>query len=125
VSYQFTCASLMTAVLLYITADTPEEAGSIARTLVEERLAACTNILGSISSYYWWDGKVQEGSETALIAKTRNDLIDAVTERIKALHGYTCPCVVALPVMGGNRDFLKWISQETMGLESGSTEGSS
>jgi periplasmic divalent cation tolerance protein len=108
----------MQPVFLYITADTPEEATSIGRTLVEERLAACVNILGGITSFYWWEGAVQQGAETALIAKTRADLADAVTARIKQLHGYTCPCVVALPIQGGNPDFLDWIAAET-----GSQEG--
>jgi periplasmic divalent cation tolerance protein len=103
----------MQPVFLYITADTPEEAASLGRTLVEERLAACVNILGGITSFYWWEGSVQQGAETALIAKTRADLTEAVTERIKSLHGYDCPCVVALPITGGNDDFLAWIGDET------------
>lgn len=103
----------MQPVFLYITADTLEEAASLGRTLVEERLAACVNILGGITSFYWWAGEVQQGAETALIAKTRADLTEAVTERIKSLHGYDCPCVVALPIGGGNEDFLAWIGEET------------
>lgn len=103
----------MQPVFLYITADSPEEAASLGRTLVEERLAACVNILGGTTSFYWWDGEVQQGAETALIAKTRADLAGAVTERIKSLHGYDCPCVVALPITGGNQDFLAWIGKET------------
>lgn len=111
----------MQPVFLYITADTPEEAAAIGRSLVEERLAACVNILGGITSFYWWEGEVQQGAETALIAKTRADLTDAITARIKQLHGYTCPCVVALPIQGGNQDFIDWIAAETAG--SGSQEG--
>lgn len=109
----------MQPVFLYITAASTEEAATLARTLVEERLAACVNILGAIASFYWWEGAVQQGAETALIAKTRDDLIDAVTERIKSLHGYTCPCVVALPVAGGNEDFLAWIGEETKASNQG------
>ena len=109
----------MQPVFLYITADTPEEAASLARTLVEERLAACVNILGGITSFYRWDGAVQQGSETALIAKTRASLTDAVTARIKSLHGYTCPCVVTLPITGGNDDFLAWIGEQTDARDSG------
>lgn len=103
----------MQPVILYITAATPEEAASIGRTLVEERLAACANILGGITSFYRWEGAVQQGAETALIVKTRVGLVEPATERIKALHGSTCPCVVALPVQGGNPDFLDWIAAET------------
>ncbi len=109
----------MEPVFLYITADTPEEAASLGRTLVEERLAACVNILGGITSFYRWEGEVQQGEETALIAKTRAGLIAAATARIKSLHGYTCPCVVSLPIGGGNEDFIAWISQETNAPENG------
>lgn len=105
----------MEPVFLYITADTPEEAAA----LVEERLAACVNILGGITSFYWWEGEVQQGAETALIAKTRAGLTAAITERIKGLHGYTCPCVVSLPISGGNEDFLAWIGEETKVPENG------
>ena len=103
----------MQPVFLYITAETPDDAASLGRTLVEERLAACVNILGGTTSFYWWEGSVQQGAETALIAKTRADLTEAVTDRIKSLHGYDCPCVVALPIGGGNEDFLAWIGEET------------
>jgi periplasmic divalent cation tolerance protein len=113
----------MQPVFLYITADTPEEAERLGRTLVEERLAACVNILGGISSFYWWEGAVQQGTETALIAKTRADLTDAVTERIKTLHGYSCPCVVSLPVNGGNPDFLAWLGEETRAPATGADKG--
>ena len=86
---------------------------SIGRKLVEERLCACANVVGGIISFYWWDGAVQEDAEAVLIAKTRKDLVAVVTERIKELHGYDCPCVVALPITAGNPDFLQWIDRET------------
>ncbi|OFX12650.1 MAG: dihydroorotate dehydrogenase [Alphaproteobacteria bacterium RIFOXYD12_FULL_60_8] len=99
--------------LIYVTTADTEQAKSIARTVVEERLAACVNILGAVSSFYWWDGKVQEDGEVSLIAKTRADLVEPLTRRIKELHTYACPCVVALPIVGGNPDFLRWIGTET------------
>lgn len=98
---------------LYVTAGTHEEAEILAKTLVGERLAACANILGPMRSFYWWDGAVQEGQEVALVFKTRSTLVDEATQRIKALHSYDCPCVVALEIQGGNPDFLKWIVSET------------
>lgn len=98
---------------LYVTASNASEAETIARTLVEERLVACANMLGAMRSFYWWDGKVQDDGEVALVLKTRRDLVDAATQRIKALHSYDCPCVVALDIDGGNVDFLKWIANET------------
>ena len=98
---------------LYVTAANTDEADTIARTLVGERLVACANVLGPMRSFYWWDGQVQDDAEVALVLKTQRNLIDAATARIKALHSYDCPCVVALDITGGNADFLTWITNET------------
>jgi len=103
----------MAAVLIYITTSSAEEAKSIGKTLVGERLAACANILPAITSCFWWDGEVQEDSENVLIVKSRDDLVERITDRVKDLHGYDCPCVVALPISGGNPEFLAWIASET------------
>lgn len=99
--------------LLYMTAANLEEARKIGKALVEARLAACANVVGSIESYYWWDGALQEGKEVALIAKTRVDLVEAAIDKVKQLHSYSCPCVIALPIEAGNPDFLAWIDSET------------
>lgn len=101
------------AVMVYMTASNADEAAKLARGLVEARLAACANILGPIRSFYWWDGKVQDEDEIALIAKTRAALVDALTAKVKELHSYSVPCVVALPIAAGNPEFLDWIGQET------------
>lgn len=98
---------------LYVTCATADEAETLARTLVGERFVACANVLGAMQSFYWWNGEVQSGNEVALVLKTRQSLVDAATQRIKALHSYDCPCVVALDITGGNADFLKWIAHET------------
>lgn len=98
---------------LYVTTANSSEAQTIARTLVGERLAACANVLGEARSFYWWNGEVQDDNEVVLVLKTRRDLVDAATQRIKALHSYDCPCVVALDIAGGNADFLNWIVKET------------
>ncbi|MSO85127.1 MAG: divalent-cation tolerance protein CutA [Rhodospirillales bacterium] len=103
----------MSTTLVYVTASSKDEAIKIARTVVEERLAACANVFQPITSIYWWEGKLQEEGETSFILKTRADLVDALTQRVKALHSYACPCVVALPVTQGNPAFLSWIENET------------
>jgi len=100
--------------LIYVTAASRDQAIELARTLVGERLVACANILPEITSIYWWDGAVQQEPEVALIAKTRADLVEAVTARVGELHSYSCPCVVAMPVVGGNPAFLDWIKAETV-----------
>jgi periplasmic divalent cation tolerance protein len=99
--------------LIYITMNGADEARRIGRALVEARLAACANIIDPMTSVYWWEGKVQEGRETVLIAKTTAAQVDALTQKVRELHSYDCPCVVALPVDGGNRAFLDWIAAET------------
>lgn len=103
----------MTASLIYVTAPSDEEARKIAGTVVAERLAACANIIPGVTSLYWWQGRVQEDSEVTVILKTRDDLVARLTERIKDLHSYECPCVVALPIAEGNRAFIDWIVAET------------
>lgn len=103
----------MDAVWIYMTAGSLDEARDIGRTLVEERLAACVNILEGMRSLYRWDGGVEEDEEVVLIAKTRASLVDTLTDRVKAVHSYDCPCVVALPITGGNPAFLDWIKLET------------
>ena len=103
----------MSACFIYVTASGSEEARRIGRALVEARLAACANVIDRVTSVYWWRGEVQEDDEAVLIAKTREDLVDDLTAKVKELHSYECPWVVALPVTGGNADFLDWIESET------------
>lgn len=100
--------------LVYMTASSNDEAIRIGRALVEERLAACANILPGMRSLYWWDGRVQDDKETVLIVKTRAAFVPALTERVKALHSYSVPCVVALPIVAGNPAYLDWLLGETV-----------
>jgi len=103
----------MEAYFVYVTVADADEAERIARTVVEERLAACANMLGATESVYWWEGKVCEGDEVALVLKTSNSRKDELVNRIRQLHSYDCPCIVCLPIAGGNPDFLQWIKTET------------
>ena len=103
----------MSALWVYMTAGSVDEARNIGRALVEERLAACINIIDGMRSLYWWEGTVQEDGETVLIAKTTEARLDMLIEQVKALHSYDCPCIVALPMVGGHADFLAWIADET------------
>jgi periplasmic divalent cation tolerance protein len=103
----------MPAVFVYCTTASPEQAERIGRTLVEERLAACVNILPGMRSIYHWQGAIETATEAVLIAKTRADLAEALLARIKALHTYEVPCAVVLPIQGGLPDFLGWIDTET------------
>lgn len=100
--------------LIYVTAASRDAALDLARTLVRQRLVACANVIGGVTSVYWWDGRVQEGQEAVMIAKTRSDLTSAVIARVKELHEYSCPCVVAFEIREGNHAFLDWITAETL-----------
>lgn len=103
----------MSYVAVCVTAASEAEARTLGRALVEARLAAAVNVAPHVFSIYRWQGALREGGEAMLWAKTRADLVVPLTEMVKARHGYACPCVVALPIVGGNADYLAWIDAET------------
>ena len=103
----------MSHVAVCVTTPSLAEAEAIGRAVVEARLAASVNIVAGVSSLYWWEGAVREADEAMLWMKTRADLVEPLTARIKALHSYACPCVIALPITGGNPAYLAWIDAET------------
>jgi len=101
------------ALFVYVTAADPGEAERIGRAVVEERLAACANILPGMRSIYRWEGAVKEAAETVLILKTTRDRLPALTRRIKSLHSYDVPCVAAFEVEPGNTAYFDWIAAST------------
>lgn len=103
----------MQARLIYITCPNREEALMIGKSLVEQRLAACANVLNGMTSVYWWEGKVQDDQECVLILKTRETLVPALIQKVKKLHSYDVPAIVSLPILDGNPDYLQWIGRET------------
>ncbi len=103
----------MQMAMIYFTAGDREEVLRIGRVLVEERLAACVNVLGEITSIFRWDGAVQQEPEAAAIVKTTAELTERVIRRIKELHPYDCAAVLSWPIPHGNPDFLKWVGEET------------
>lgn len=103
----------MESCLVYMTAGSRDEALNIGRALVAERLAACVNVLGPMTSVYQWQGETHEDPEVAFLAKTRRDLIPRLAARVQALHSYECACVVALPITDGHPPFLTWIGDQT------------
>ncbi len=98
---------------VYITAPTREEAEKIGRVLVNERLAACVNIIPGMRSIYHWQGKVEQAQEVVVIAKTRAALFEKLAKRVRDLHSYTCPCIISLPISAGEPTFLNWINEYT------------
>lgn len=97
--------------LVYVTAGSKEEAFSIGRVLVAEKLAACVNVIDQMNSIFEWEGEVQQDTEVIMIAKTAESRVPELIEKIKAEHSYDCPCIVCLPVSGGNPDFLEWVGR--------------
>ncbi len=85
----------------------------LARSSSPNVFAACVNIIDKMHSIYWWDDQIQENEETVLIAKTSKEKMEALTIRVKDLHSYSCPCVIALPIKAGNQDYLQWVIKET------------
>src|ERR1035437_327701 len=108
-SVEKTDASL---ILILVTASSGEEAHRIADKLLAERKAACVNIVSGVSSFFWWNSKVDSAKETLLVIKSRQSLLDDVIKLVKANHSYEVPEIIALPIVGGNPDYLKWIEKE-------------
>ncbi|HLY38125.1 MAG TPA: divalent-cation tolerance protein CutA [Candidatus Binatia bacterium] len=100
-------------VVILITAPNAEDAARIGRTLVEDRLAACANVVGPIRSIYHWQGTVEEASEYLMLVKARAADVDRVATRVRGLHAYDVPEIIALPIRGGSSAYLAWLAEST------------
>ena len=103
----------MEAIVVYITAPNEEDAAKIAKAIVGERLAGCVNIIKGIRSIYSWQGKIEDDSEALMIVKTQRHLFEPLKNRVKELHSYTVPEIIALPVVVGSEDYLNWLKEVT------------
>jgi len=101
----------MEALVVYITAPNEEEGAKIARALVEERLAGCVNIVRPIRSIYRWRENIEDDTETLMIVKTQKRLFESLQKRVRELHSYTIPEIIAVPVVEGSSDYLKWLEE--------------
>ena len=97
-----------------VTAEDADWLAGFTRTLVEERLAACGHALTPIRSIYRWEGAVHDEREVRVALHTRRSLVPAIVARTGELHPYDVPCVIALPLVGGNPDYLRWVARETL-----------
>jgi periplasmic divalent cation tolerance protein len=100
-------------IVVFVTCSSEEEALKIARTLVEERLAACANMVAPIRSIYRWEGKTWDEKEWLLITKTQRDKFAELAKKVKALHSYSVPEIIALPIIEGAASYLHWIEEMT------------
>ncbi|MFB3890035.1 MAG: divalent-cation tolerance protein CutA [Candidatus Bathyarchaeia archaeon] len=96
-------------VILLVTTSSKQEAETIAQELLEAKLIACANILGPVTSHFHWVGKIEKTEEYLVLMKSREDLFDQVAERVRALHSYDVPEILALPVVKGSRTYLDWL----------------
>jgi periplasmic divalent cation tolerance protein len=97
----------------------PDRAEAIARAVLEKRLAACVNVVPTVTSLYWWDGAIQRDGEALLVMKTRAALVEALTAAIRAVHPYDVPEVIALPIEPGvgNAAYRAWVAREAKGQD--------
>jgi periplasmic divalent cation tolerance protein len=102
-------------VLVLITASSGEEAAKIATALVDEHIAACVNIVPEVRSLFFWEGRTQDAREALLICKSRQPLLEKLIRRVKSLHSYAVPEIIALPIIGGSRDYLDWLKETVRG----------
>lgn len=100
-------------IAVLITAPNDEMAAAISRALVEARLAACANIVRGIRSIYAWQGKIEDETEVLMIVKTRRELFDTLKAKVRQLHSYEVPEIIALPIVTGSEDYLAWLREST------------
>jgi periplasmic divalent cation tolerance protein len=100
-------------VQIMTTTDQEEEANQLAQALLQARLAACVQIVGPMTSHYWWQDELEQATEWLCVIKTREELLDEVVETLHREHSYDTPEVTATPIVGGSDRYLDWIRQET------------
>ena len=103
----------MNEIVVFITASDEDAAANIARSLVEAKLAGCVNIIKNIRSVYRWEETVEDEPEVLMVTKTRKALFDELMKKVKELHSYTVPEIIALPIVAGSEDYLQWLRDVT------------
>lgn len=98
-------------IVVFITTGSTEEAQRISGILLEQRKVACVNIIPKVDSLFWWEDKLDSAQENLLVAKTKASLLSEIIDIIKKAHSYDVPEIIALPIVGGNQDYLEWIEK--------------
>lgn len=101
----------MEIIFLYVTTGNKKEAKYLGEMLLKKKLAACVNIYDNMNSMYWWKDKIEEANETVLIIKTKSTLVAEASTLIKQLHSYECPCILELPIKGGDSNYIEWLKK--------------
>ena len=105
--------SMSEPIVVLVTCGSEEEAAKIANSLVEERLAACVNIISPVRSIYRWEGKIWDEREWMLMIKTQKKRFEDLEKKVKSLHSYSVPEIVALPIIEGSASYLNWLEENT------------
>ncbi len=100
-------------IVVLLTCGSEEEALKIAHSLVEERLAACVNLISPVRSIYRWEGKIWDEKEWILIIKTQKERFEELEKKVKSLHSYSVPEIIGLPIVEGSSSYLQWLLEET------------
>lgn len=100
-------------IVVLVTVPQEEEAAQMANTLIDERLAACVNILKDIRSLYRWKGAIEDEGEVLMVVKTQERLFESLVKRIKQMHSYSVPEIIALPIVKGSDNYIQWMKEET------------
>ncbi len=98
-------------IVVFVTTGSTEEAQRISGILLEQRKVACVNIIPKVDSLFWWEDKLDSAQENLLVAKTKASLLSEIIDIIKKPHSYDVPEIIALPIVGGNQDYLEWIEK--------------
>lgn len=100
-------------IVVLVTASSKKEARKIAHSLLQDKLAACVNIISNVESLFWWEGKIDQEGEFLLVIKSRKALATKLINKVKSLHSYAVPEIIALPIIRGNKKYLEWINGAT------------
>ncbi len=98
--------------VILVTVGNSEEAHKIANELLNQRRAACVNIVPGVSSLFWWQGRLDSAHENLLIIKTKASQLDEIVTLVRQIHSYDVPEIIALPIVGGSQDYLDWVGRE-------------
>ena len=102
-------------VVILITAKDTTEAQKISTHLLEQKLIACANIIAGVQSLFWWQGKIDNAQEVLLVLKTMSNLFPKIVKAVKSIHSYDVPEIIALPIIDGSRDYIRWLTESVQG----------
>jgi periplasmic divalent cation tolerance protein len=98
-------------IIVLVTTASKQEAEKITQSLLEAKLIACANIVGSVASHFHWAGKIEHAEEFLVLMKSRSDLFEQIAEKVKRLHSYEVPEIIALPIVSGSEEYLGWLGK--------------